>query len=143
MNFMALVVIWDFGKFFYDAFNSKKEWKEILTEEAYEHMLVIQTTTSGNARETTEESKNSIEYQLETHEKRWFRDRKKFRIPEHIRIDFWKDRSWKNRFFFVIFKVIRSFYVCFWYYFLPFSIIIGSYLVPYVAKKHIGDEPET
>ena len=46
MNFMALVVIWDFGEFCYVAFNTKKEWKDVITSDTYADMLRIQTTTS-------------------------------------------------------------------------------------------------
>ena len=41
MNFMALVVISDFGSFFYVAFSTKNEWKEIITSDTYADMLMI------------------------------------------------------------------------------------------------------
>ena len=41
MNFMALVVIWEFGEFCYTAFNTKPEWKDIITSDTYAEMLQI------------------------------------------------------------------------------------------------------
>ena len=60
MNFMALVVISDFGQFFYSAFKHDT-WKSIINSEAYEDMLKIQTTTSFFARHKIKE--NRIELQ--------------------------------------------------------------------------------
>ena len=49
MNFMAIVVISQFGNFFYLAF-VEQEWKEIITAKKYEKLLIVQTTTSWIAR---------------------------------------------------------------------------------------------
>ena len=49
MNFMALVVISEFGTFFYNAY-TEKEWKAVLTDKKYENLLMIQTTTSFQSR---------------------------------------------------------------------------------------------
>ena len=50
MNFLALAVIADFDDFFYGAlFDS--EYKKVITDrDVYENFLVVQTTTSRNAR---------------------------------------------------------------------------------------------
>ena len=57
MNFMALVVISDFGQLFYNAHSTNSEWKEIITCDVYTDMLKIQTTTSYNARHQIEGNK--------------------------------------------------------------------------------------
>ena len=49
MNHMAIVVISQFGNFFYMAI-TEREWKEVITEGMYEKYLMIQTTTSPLAR---------------------------------------------------------------------------------------------
>ena len=49
MNHMAIVVISQFGNFFYMAI-TEKEWKDVITEGMYEKYLMIQTTTSSVAR---------------------------------------------------------------------------------------------
>jgi hypothetical protein len=41
MNFMALVVISEFGSYFYDAYQSNASWKDVITDEPYANMLVI------------------------------------------------------------------------------------------------------
>ena len=41
MNFMALVVISDFGTFFYSGLGTNSQWKEIITEDIYADMLKV------------------------------------------------------------------------------------------------------
>ena len=36
-----------------------------------------------------------------------------------------------NKVAFIVYRIFRSVYVSFWFYFLPFSILFGSYYVPY------------
>ena len=45
MNFMALVVISEFGTYFYNAY-TEQEWKDVITDPKYENFFIIQTTTS-------------------------------------------------------------------------------------------------
>ena len=40
MNFMALVVISEFGQYFYNAY-TEKEWKEVITNAKYDTFLMI------------------------------------------------------------------------------------------------------
>ena len=56
--------------------------------------------------------------------------RKKLGIPKYIKIDM-LERSFGNIACFVIYRLFRSFYVSFWFYFLPFTIILLSYAIPY------------
>ena len=49
MNHMAIVVISQFGNFFYMAI-TEREWKEVITGSMYEKFLIVQTTTSSLAR---------------------------------------------------------------------------------------------
>ena len=60
MNHMAIVVISQFGNFFYMA-SSEREWKEVITDSKFEKYLMIQTTTSYIAR--YREPGNEIEKQ--------------------------------------------------------------------------------
>ena len=49
MNHMAIVVISQFGNFFYMA-SSEKKWKEVIIDSKFGEYLMIQTTTSCLAR---------------------------------------------------------------------------------------------
>lgn len=49
----------------------------------------------------------------------------------------YNSRSWPNRFLFVVYKLIRIYYVSLYYYFLPFSAIIISTLVPISFRTYI------
>jgi hypothetical protein len=35
-----------------------------------------------------------------------------------------------NKFLYIVYKVIRCFYVSMWFYFLPFIVVFASYLIP-------------
>jgi len=37
---------------------------------------------------------------------------------------------------YLLYKLFRLFCVSFYYYFMPFLVIIGSYLIPYLASLH-------
>jgi len=49
MDFMALVIISAFGNYFYAAVN-EHEYKDIITQRDFENYLIVQTTTSSDAR---------------------------------------------------------------------------------------------
>lgn len=46
------------------------------------------------------------------------------------------DRTLDNKFFRIIYKIYRIFYVSVWFYFLPFIALLGSYYLPYLMKVH-------
>ena len=68
-SFMSLVIISDFGQFFYDAFSSKQNWKEILSSNKYGNMLIIQTTTSKQARHRIEGNQVTLQDHEKAHDK--------------------------------------------------------------------------
>ena len=49
MNFLALVVIADFDDFFFSA--TESDFADVITDPKYDEFLIIQTTTSWNARD--------------------------------------------------------------------------------------------
>jgi hypothetical protein len=132
MNFMALVVISEFGSYFYDAYQSNASWKDVITDEPYANMLVIQTTTSYQARHLIDGNKIELQECEETmkSDSELANKIEDFKIPTHIKISFWKDRSCMNKFLYIVYKVIRCFYVSMWFYFLPFVVVFASYLIP-------------
>ena len=57
----------------------------------------------------------------------------------YIHISFWQ-RSFANKLLWLVYKAFRVFYVSVWFYFLPFVVIMGSYLIPlYMTKKPFID----
>ena len=57
---MAIVVISQFGNFFYMA-SADSEWKQIITGKEYDKLLVIQTTTAYDARYKIEGNRIKLE----------------------------------------------------------------------------------
>lgn len=37
-----------------------------------------------------------------------------------------------NKLLACVYRVMRSVYVCFWYYFFPFTVLFGTYSIPFV-----------
>ena len=48
-----------------------------------------------------------------------------------------KDRELMNKIFFVVYKIIKGFYVSFYFYFIPFTIILISAIVPIKYRYNI------
>ena len=67
---------------------------------------------------------------------------KKTPLPTHIRINFWKDRSFFNKILYVLYKLLRIFFVFLWYYFFPFVAMMSSYIVPVIKSGKIQDAPD-
>ena len=57
-------------------------------------------------------------------------------VPPYIYIDFIEDRSCCNRILYLLYKGFRSFYITFWFYFLPFTVITLSFVTPYVSGTY-------
>lgn len=55
MNFLALVVIADFDDFFFSA--TESEFADVISDPKYDQFLIIQTTTSWNARDCWEKNR--------------------------------------------------------------------------------------
>ena len=54
-----------------------------------------------------------------------------------LRITF-KSRALLNKVLFVVYKIQRSFYVSVFFYFLPFSSILISSILPIIARNWVG-----
>jgi len=148
MNFMALAIIAEFDDIFYAALGLDPS-KEVLTDPAYDDLWVITRTTSISA-------KNKIEKHLlldDTYVNRNGADMEVFdangtnqkeeKTITYIYIDFWLDRSFVQKILRILYKVLRSFYVSIWFYFIPFLIMFGSYYVPsfFYAPKDDKNTP--
>lgn len=50
-----------------------------------------------------------------------------------------KARSWDNKVLFLLYKLIRIFYVSVFFYFMPFSAIMVSTLVPLIYRDYAAN----
>ena len=143
--FLALAIVAQFDNFFYDSLGANKD-KELLETEIYKSTVLIQRTTSKNARGKIDGNKlqdANLDYLRDPQfaEKEW-----KFSgITEgdnYIFVGF-KDRSCGNKFLAIVYRFYRVCYTALWYYFLPFAALLGSFFVPYFFERyqthHDGD----
>ena len=128
MNFMALVVISEFGQYFYSAY-TEKELKAVIIDKKYENFLIIQTTTSFESRAKI--PGNEVEPQSCETKPGEHQDMNKTQVPQYIRINF-SDRKWYDKLLYLVYRLLRTLYVSFWFYFMPFLVIIASYVVPII-----------
>jgi len=132
MNFLALVVISEFDDFFYEALRNEP-LQDLITDPAFEDLLMIERTTSRKAKiDIPEHEMTADALDIGEHEREEISSR--LNIPTHIHQDF-KKRSCFGMFGMSIYRVYRIFYVAVWFYFLPFLSLLGSYYVPYYMQK--------
>ena len=53
----------------------------------------------------------------------------------YIYVSFWRDRPLINKLLWLVYRVLRMVYVSLWFYFVPFIVIIGSYVVPLLGEN--------
>lgn len=130
MNFLALVVISEFDDFFYGALGSTDSTKACLTDGCYAELLMIERTTSRRAKLPLAEHELTDDA-IDISDKI---EREKLReegsLPQYIYAGFF-ERSPVNAAAMCVYRVMRIIYNCFWFYFLPFVVLFGSYYVPY------------
>jgi hypothetical protein len=133
MNFLALVVISEFDDFFYEALRNEP-LQDLITDPAFEELLMIERTTSRRAKADIPEHELTPDA-LDINENEMEEMKTKIDIPTHIHQDF-KKRSCFGMFGMSIYRIYRIFYVSVWFYFLPFLSLLGSYYVPYFMQKN-------
>jgi len=120
-NFIALAIVAEFDNFVFDSLKSES-MKELIEKRFYKRVMIINHTTSKKCKEgelSTEKDEND-----------------EFRP---LRVSF-ASRTLLNKILFCIYKFMRSFYVSFFYYFLPFSAILISTILPIITRFY---EPPT
>lgn len=143
--FLALAIVAQFDNFFYDSLGANKD-KELLETEIYKSTVLIQRSSSKNARGKIDGNKlldANLDYLRDPQfaEKEW-----KFSgINEgdnYIFVGF-NQRSCGNKFLAVVYRFYRVCYTALWFYFLPFAALLGSFFVPYFFETyqshHDGD----
>ena len=59
--------------------------------------------------------------------------------PKTVYISF-KDRTCGNKVCRMLYKLFKIFYVCFWFYFSPFTILFLSYYLPFIMSEYSEQE---
>lgn len=116
-NFIALAIINEFDKYVFASLKSET-FKELTEREFCKNVFVINHTSSKkcNENELTE-----------------IKDENGDLRPLKITMD---SRTLANKCLYVLYKIIRTFYVGLFFYFMPFSAIIISTLMPITLKQY-------
>ena len=117
-NFIALAIVAEFDNFIFESLKGET-MKELVEKKFYKRLLVINHTTSPKRKDE--------ELSTEKDENGDFR-------PLKLRFD---ARKPVNKLLFCIYKLVRAFYVSMFYYFLPFSAVILSTLLPIGSRFYI------
>jgi hypothetical protein len=116
-NFIALAIINEFDKYVFASLKSET-FKELTEREFCKNVFVINHTSSKKC------SKNELTD---------IKDENGNLRPLRVTME---SRTFANKCLFVLYKVIRTFYVGLFFYFMPFSAIIISTLFPIVLKSY-------
>lgn len=114
-NFIAVAIIAEFDNYVFDSMKNEV-FKHIIEEKFTEKVFKITHTTSKKCKDA-ELSK--------------VKDEHGNRRP--LKVTF-KSRSCCHKVLFVLYKIMRSFYVSVFYYFLPFMVIVVSTMVPTIYR---------
>ena len=128
LNFVGIVVIADFDNFFFAAFTPNLLNQIVDNEDnKYEQLYTVTRTTSQRANQDGNEIEDPI-------------------IPLNCKIDTIyvspTEQSCGNLILRKIYQLFRIFMVGFVFYFLPYSVVIGSYMIPYAVKQRGGGETD-
>jgi hypothetical protein len=143
MNFVALAIIAEFDDFIYSGGIKELDQKAFAVNEdddaPIKKILTIRHTTSsqcGDEEPTTGVSLcfNEKEGPHEHKEVKKDHDEEEQHL---MRVNFWMHRSCSNKLCYIIYKLYRVVYVSMYYYFFPYFILFGAFLLPYLASKGI------
>ena len=122
LNFIAIAIIGQFDEYIYVALRNETG-KLLVESNISESSLIIHHTTSGRCGvdELSDVKDDKGNY-------------RKLRI-------LFKDRTWKNKIAWAIYRILRSFFVSMYFYFFPFFVIGLSIVIPlnYIART--GNAP--
>ena len=116
LNFIALAIIAEFDNFVYEALRNES-MKKLLEPEVCEKVLVISRTSSKKCKEG---EMSKVE------------DENGDLLP--LKITF-GERSCGNKILYFSYKIWRAFFVSFYFYFLPFTTILLTCLIPLTTIK--------
>ena len=116
LNFIALAIIAEFDNFVYEALRNES-MKKLLDPEVCEKVLVVARTTSKKCKEGEMSKVENEDGNL---------------MP--LKITF-SDRTCGNKFLYFTYKIWRAFFVSIYFYFLPFTTILLTCLIPLTTIK--------
>ena len=118
LNFIAIAIIAEFDNYVYSSMRNEF-CKKLITKNIAEKILVIHHTTSKRCgvNELSDVKDENGKY-------------RKMKI-------IFQDRNCSGKCAYLVYKVCRVYYVSFYFYFLPFTSVMLSILVPLVAEKSI------
>lgn len=114
-NFIALAIIAEFDDFVYAALRNES-MKKLIDKEVTDKVLVVRHTTSKKCQE---------------HELSTVKDEDGEFRPLKVT---YKSREPCNKCMYVTYKCLRTFYVSVYFYFMPFTTIILTCLIPIFAS---------
>lgn len=128
-NFIALAIIAEFDNYVYGSMKAES-FKSLCEPEFCKEVLVISHTSSKKCKP---EEKSVVPYY--EGEEGYDPNEPDKKRPLRVGI---QDRIWQNKVLFIIYKICRLFYVSTFYYFLPFSVVVISTLVPLVWRARFA-----
>ena len=144
MNFLALVIISQFDDYF---FVRREPVGELIAngklkiegnKRYLSKILKIETTSSDFADHLVEGNQTHTEGIWKGSKKLGVNDQDKGHYDEntplfYIHVDFWR-RPLINKLARSIYAIFKSIYSVIWFYFIPFSILYYSYMIPYTYR---------
>jgi len=119
-NFIALAIITDFDNLVFSSMKGEA-FRELIIEDFCSEVLKISHTTSKKCSVFDKSDQVNLEGEV---------------IP--LRVQF-KERSCCNKFVFIIYKMLRTFYVSLFFYFMPFCAIVLSTLFPLLSVEALAN----
>jgi hypothetical protein len=118
-NFTAIAIVAEFDNFVFESMKNES-FKELIEEKFTKKVLIIKHTTSKKCKphELSDEKDEYGEFRP-------------------LKVSF-KDRETMNKVFFVVYKILKGFYVSFYFYFIPFTVILISAIVPILYRFNIS-----
>jgi hypothetical protein len=116
LNFIAIAIIAEFDNYVYSSMRNEY-CKKLISKNIAEKILVIHHTTS---KRCGVEELSDVKDENGNYRK--------------MKISF-QDRDCSGKCAYLVYKVCRVYYVSFYFYFLPFTSVMLSILVPLVAEK--------
>lgn len=117
-NFTAIAIVAEFDNFVFESMKNES-FKELLEEKFTSKVLIINHTTSKKCKE----------HELST-------EKDEYGELRPLKVNF-KDRETLNKVYFVVYKILKGFYVSFYFYFIPFTVILISAIVPILYRYNI------
>lgn len=122
-NFIALAIIADFDNYVFQSMKGEG-LRELIVERFTKKVLRVEHTTSKKCRV---EERTGI----------WNEEKQEFR---KLKIQF-SERPIVNKLFFSLYKVLKTFYISVFFYYMPFLSIILSSLLPLLMRAQVPNFP--